>query len=169
MKNFDSGLVAGILSYLTPLAEENSNHDIHLTNLKKILEKHGFTVLGRGSYRVAVTHKLLPDLVFKLAISEESENMSLSEWELYNVTATETERSFLAATYHANAWVSVGEFVRGVLQYTRGSIPEARWGESGIQRFYRGFNRANYDDLHGANFVLREGDDEPILIDYAIN
>jgi len=162
-KELDTGLLAGITSFLSDFAQGIQTYcDTYVDGIINELATHGFKFLGAGSYRIALTHPTIPGVVFKLSYSGASYDickyMGHAEYKFYTEEATSSEKRFLAEALHADDYVAAMEYVED-----DGSLTTTiRY--NGFRHFTKVPKRKQYSDAYRSNYAMREGN--PILYDY---
>lgn len=178
----DMGRIAGITRFLDAISEKVRNGSAVRDDegyyvptrraLAMVLCPMGFVFISSGAYRAAFTHPTVPGVIFKIETEHRSNDMAYDEFYFYNEEATPADRAKIAACYHYSQYVSVMEFIPGVVANT---VADYELGED-CPRYvacakWRKHNRRHvqyYADVGGHNLMICP-DGRIILFDYAIN
>lgn len=158
----NSGLIAGISSFLSSVAEEFT--DGSWGEMRVFLGRHGFEFLGGGISRQTFAHPLVPDVVFKLEVNslERQSEMEYTTW----MSSTSVMKEYLAEIFHYEDGVTVQERITGPRQKDIHDVYEFFELEkyTMVHRLYR--KTPGLHDAHSENYLYDPSRDKMILVDY---
>lgn len=169
----DFGIVAGISSFLSslgPKIEGLYQREHEIAALRSFFRNLGFSIVGEGSYRLALKHPTCPDVVFKFAFLAErdggyymtSRDMGTDEHHFWN-TAIPNFRKRLAEVYHSLPYVCVMEFIEKDKSGLDDTLPCSIMED--LKLNWELWGQAMADDTH-SNYIVCKKRGHRILIDY---